>query len=77
LLGWSSIYIFFPEDGGDTFIGNAVNFLQDYMASQPRRPQLIWKNKYAFSVSITLAFYWQICMSFRPDLGRITFESFE
>jgi hypothetical protein len=28
---------FNPEDGGDTFLRNAGNYLQDYKASQPRR----------------------------------------
>jgi hypothetical protein len=28
-----------PEDGGDTFLRNIGNHLQDYTASQPRKPQ--------------------------------------
>jgi hypothetical protein len=30
---------FYPEDGGDSFIRSVGNHLQDYTASQPRRPQ--------------------------------------
>lgn len=29
-----------PEDGGDTSLQNDGNHLQNYMASQPQRPQL-------------------------------------
>lgn len=30
---------FYPEDGGDKFLKKVDNYLQDYMASWPRRPQ--------------------------------------
>jgi hypothetical protein len=33
------LHLFYPEDGGDTFLRNTGNQLQDYTALQPRRRQ--------------------------------------
>lgn len=35
----------YPEDGGDMFLKNADNYLQVYVAPQPRRWQLTTGNK--------------------------------
>jgi hypothetical protein len=37
--GWVPTSDFNPEDGSDKFYRNVGNNLQDYTASQPRRPQ--------------------------------------
>jgi hypothetical protein len=38
--------LFYPEDGGNRFLQNAVTYLPNYMASHPRRPYSSYKSRF-------------------------------
>jgi hypothetical protein len=39
LLGYDTVVTQYPEDGGDTILRNAVNYLADYTPLRPTTPQ--------------------------------------
>jgi hypothetical protein len=75
LSGCDAIRSVYPENGGNVFLLDGGNHLQDYTASQPWGPQSTflppWKPQISYVVALIYSFILWRCMEFWGHLPRM------